>query len=91
MSIIPGEAPPLVDPGNSLLVSGLPVTLQVGLAEQAGGQAGVATIRTPDVTLTVTLGRDQADEWSKMLAQLRDSLSGSGLIAAGPGVPVVRS
>jgi hypothetical protein len=84
--LMPGQAPPLIDIGNTLLVSGLPATLQTGLAPLSDGhQAGLVTIRTPDVTLTLTVSREQADDWARMFAQLRDSLSGTGLIAAGPG------
>lgn len=91
MSVIPGEPPPLVDLGNVLLTAGLPCTLQTGLVPQPDGrQAGVATIRTPDASLTVTLDRAGVQDWIRLLTQLRDSLSGSGLIVAAPGQRVTQ-
>jgi hypothetical protein len=88
VSIIPGDpSTPLFDQHNPLLTAGLPATMVTGLVPSPDGQVGVATIRTPDVTLSVTFGdKAQISEWIRLLTQLRDSLSTSGLVVATPNM-----
>ena len=95
MTVIPGDpSTPLFDQHNALLTAGLPATITTGLVPSPDGQFGVATIRTPDATLSVTFTDKAAiGDWIRLLIQLRDSMSSSGLIVArqnlpgGPGMP----
>lgn len=74
---------PLFDAGNTGLRTDLNAQLIVGKVPTADGkEAGFATIRQGNTTLSVPLDRDGADQWSQVLAQLRDMLSGSGLAVA---------
>lgn len=87
MTVTPGDTPgtPLFDIANTLLTAGLPATLTTGLIPTPDGQHAVATIRTPDATLSVTFAsRSEVDTWIGLLTQMRDSMSGSGLIVALP-------
>jgi len=74
---------PLFDTGNTGLRTDLPAQLVIGKVPTAdGGEAGFATIRQGNTTLSVPLDRDGADRWSQVFAQLRDMLSSSGLSVA---------
>jgi hypothetical protein len=86
VTMIPGDpSTPLFDHHNPLLTAGLPASITTGLVPSPDGQFGVATIRTPDATLSVTFANKAGiDEWIRLLTQLRDSLSTSGLIVATP-------
>jgi hypothetical protein len=90
MNAAPGPEPQLFDAANPLLVSGLPSQLVTGVVATSDGVAGIATIRTPDTTLHVTLTKEQATEWAAKLASLRDSLSGTKLIVASATSPIAR-
>jgi hypothetical protein len=74
--------PPLYDTGNWLLATAVPSQLLTGKLPVPAGEVGIVTIRTTTATITVTLTRGDAAEWADTLAELRDSLSGSGLQAA---------
>lgn len=78
-------APPPVDPGNGLL-SETPAQLFTSLIQGPGGQRMALTIRTPSTTLTVMLAKQDADAWARMIKQVADAMSGSGLIVAPNGV-----
>lgn len=74
---------PLFDLGNPGIRTDLNAQLLVGKVPTAdGGEAGFATIRQGNTTMSVPLDRDGADQWSKVFAQLRDMLSSSGLNVA---------
>jgi len=78
----PGEQP-LFDVGNPGIRTDLNAQLLVGkVPTQDGGEAGFATIRQGNTTISIPLDRNGADEWSKVFAQLRDMLSSSGLAVA---------
>lgn len=74
---------PLFDVGNPGIRTDLNAQLLVGKVPTGdGGEAGFATIRQGNTTLSVPLDRNGADEWSRIFAQLRDMLSSSGLAVA---------
>jgi hypothetical protein len=74
---------PLFDLGNPGIRADLSAQLLVGKVPAADGREhGFATIRQGNTTISVPLDRDGADQWSKVLAQLRDMLSSSGLSVA---------
>lgn len=74
---------PLFDTGNPGIRTDLNAHLLVGkVPVPGGGEAGFATIRQGNTTLSVPLDRKGADEWSKIFGQLRDMLSESGLAVA---------
>jgi hypothetical protein len=63
------QAPALVDPGNPFVGQPYPASLQVGLGQGPNGPCMVLTIRCGPATLTVLLGRDDAQNWAKVIAQ----------------------
>ena len=74
---------PLFDLGNPGIRTDLNAQLLVGKVPTADGkEAGFATIRQGNTTLSIPLDRDGADQWCQVFAQLRDMLSGSGLAVA---------
>lgn len=74
---------PLFDAGNPGIRTDLSAHLLVGkVPTQDGGEAGFATIRQGNTTLSIPLDRKGADQWSQVFAQLRDMLSESGLAVA---------
>lgn len=74
---------PLFDIGNPGIRTDLNAQLLVGkVPVPGGGEAGFATIRQGNTTISIPLDRNGADEWSKVFAQLRDMLSSSGLSVA---------
>ena len=77
-------APPPVDPGNHLL-SEQAAVMTASLVQTSVGQRLAYTIRTPSVTLTVFLGKDDALAWGGQLRNIAKQMSGSGLIVAAPG------
>lgn len=67
--------PPLWDPGNTLLATGLPALLMTGKVPSAGGgETGIVTIRTQDTTLFLSLDKKSAQDWADTLAELAGSL-----------------
>lgn len=76
-------AQPLFDIGNTNLRTDLNANLLVGkVPVPGGGEAGFATIRQGNTTISVPLDRDGADQWCQVFGQLRDMLSASGLAVA---------
>jgi hypothetical protein len=74
---------PLFDVGNPGIRTDLSAHLLVGKVPTPDGkEAGFATIRQGNTTMSVPLDRKGADEWSRIFAQLRDMLSESGLAVA---------
>ena len=76
---------PPVDAGNPLLAE-TPSQLTTALLQTAGGQRLAVTIRTPSTTLTLLLGKADADAWAVNLKNAAVQMSGSGLIVAAPGL-----
>jgi hypothetical protein len=71
---------PLFDAGSTDIRTDLSAIVVVGKVPlPGGGEIGFATIRLANTTLHIPLDRDGADQWSQVLGQLRDMLSGSGL------------
>lgn len=77
--------PPPVDTGNQLLGE-TPATLTTALMQTAGGQRLALTIRTPSTTLTVLLGKADADMWARNVSGTASAMSASGLIVASGSV-----
>jgi hypothetical protein len=75
--------PPLFDPGNPLLATGVPAILITGKIPTPSGEMGIVTIRTTTATLTVTADRKGVSDWADLLASLRDQMSESGLATVG--------
>lgn len=71
--------PPLTDPGNGL-ISEVRCHLVIGKLPTPDGERGVATIRAGNATLTLVLGKAEAEDWAKVFAELARSLSGSALV-----------
>lgn len=82
-------SPALIDAGNVLLG---PCVSQLfaGLAQTAAGQTALITVRTPSTTLTVGVTREQALDWSRVLAGLAGQMSASGLVTVAGGIAVTR-
>jgi hypothetical protein len=74
---------PLVDAGNMHARTDVPTTMITGKIPVPGGEIGLVTIRQCNTTITIPLTREQAGTWAGMLAQLRDMLSGTGLVVPG--------
>lgn len=77
--------PPLWDAGNTMLAIGEPVQMIIGKMPAPQGEIGIVTLRTKTTTLTVSLDKAAASDWTETLAELRDSLSGTSLIIPGKG------
>lgn len=76
--------PPLFDMGNTLLTTGITSQILVGKVPLPdGGEIGVATIRTPTTTLTVSMDKQGAKDWADTFAELARSLISTGLIIPG--------
>jgi hypothetical protein len=74
---------PLFDLGNPGIRTDLNAQLLVGKVPTPDGrEAGFATIRQGNTTISIPLDRDGADQWCQVFAQLRDMLSSSGLSVA---------
>jgi hypothetical protein len=65
------DLPSLFDTGNHFLTPGGPVNLVVGLDDRLP-DAGVATIRIPNVTLTLFLDEPGAEEFVRVFTDLRN-------------------
>lgn len=79
--------PALFDQGNPNLSTDLRADLTLGKIPVPGGEAGVATIRQGNTTITLTFDHKSAGQWADLFGQLRDMLSGSGLVVANqPGL-----
>jgi hypothetical protein len=80
----PDGLPPLFDTGNILLATGIPSQVLVGKVPLPdGGEAGIATIRTPTTTLTVSLDKQGAQDWADTFAELARTLAATGLVIPG--------
>jgi hypothetical protein len=76
--------PPLFDQGNMLLATGIPCQVLVGKVPlPGGGESGLATIRTPTTTLTISLDKKGAQDWADTFAELARTLQSTGLIIPG--------
>lgn len=71
---------PPVDTGNGLL-SETPAQLTASLMDTPRGQRMALTVRTASTTLTVLLGRDDAEQWGQLISTMAGQMS--GLILAG--------
>lgn len=77
----PGAAPldlPAFDPGNPLVQQAPPLPALL-TADVIGGPAGkllLLTIRTPDVTLTLKLPREDVEVWARFLGDRVGDLAG---------------
>ena len=80
------QLPALVDPGNQHLTTDLQADLMLGKIPVPGGEAGVATIRQGNTTLTLTFDKASAEQWAENFSRLAAMLSGSGLVVAGQGL-----
>lgn len=84
----PGPQVPPVDPGNPILQPGVPAMMATFPAQGPDGSPLVGlTIRTVDTTLTVTMPRDAALEWARLLRN--QAQQSSGLIVANGSLPPV--
>lgn len=80
----PDGLPPLFDTGNMLLATGIPCQILVGkIPLPGGGEVGLATIRTPTTTLTLSLDKQGAQDWADTFAELARTLQATGLIIPG--------
>jgi hypothetical protein len=76
--------PPLFDQGNMLLATGIACQILVGkIPLPDGGEVGLATIRTPTTTLTVSMDKQGAQDWAATFAELARTLQSTGLIIPG--------
>jgi hypothetical protein len=76
--------PPLFDQGNVLLATGIPCQILVGKVPlPTGGEVGLATIRTPTTTLTVSMDKQGAQDWADTFTELARTLQATGLIIPG--------
>ena len=74
---------PLFDMANTAIQVDALAMLDIGKVPlPGGGEIGFATIRLGNATLSVPLNKETAGVWSDLLGQLRDMLSGSGLVTA---------
>ena len=74
-----GDLPLISDPANALLAR-TGNSWVVGKIPAPDGEAGVLTIRTPDVTLTLLLTKAEVAQRIEVLCYLRDVLSGTSLV-----------
>lgn len=76
--------PPLFDTGNILLATGIPCQILVGkIPLPDGGEVGVATIRTPTTTLTVSMDKQGAQDWADTFTELARTLQSTSLVIPG--------
>jgi hypothetical protein len=75
------DIPPF-DPGHPA-VGGTQAWLSTDVRDSPNGQVLILTIRVPNATTTVVLGKDDAEAWDR---QIHAAVGGmSGLILAPPG------
>lgn len=73
--------PPPVDQGNQLLAEG-PSQITTALIPTPAGQRMVLTVRTASATVTVLLGKQDAETWAANIAGAAAKMSVSGLVVA---------
>jgi hypothetical protein len=80
------QLPPMppVDPGNAILNEG-PAIMMATPVNTAAGQRLALTIRTPQVTLTILLIKDDAGRWRDTMTEGIGKMS--GLILANGSLP----
>jgi hypothetical protein len=84
---MPNPQQVFIDPANTLLAQ-TAVSLQTGTINVPGTPAkGVLTFRSATTTFTAILNAADLKSWSKTIAELADSMSGSGLTIA-KSVPI---
>lgn len=75
---VPGsQFPPMppIDPGNAILNEG-PAIMMATPVNTAAGQRLALTIRTPQVTLTILLMKDDAGKWRDTMTEGIGKMSG---------------
>jgi hypothetical protein len=78
-------ARPLFDLGNTAIRYDVKADLGIGKIDTPAGQIGFATIRLGNATVSIPLDKEAAATWADLFCQLRDTLSGSGLVVAATG------
>lgn len=87
-----GQQPPtFIDPHNPLLGK-VPVRLETGTVESPICQLGVVTIRTSSTTQISMLTPAELADWIRILTELKDSMSSSGLtVVRGSVIPPIHN
>lgn len=80
----------LIDTGNPLLAR-VPVDLKTGAVETPAGKLGVLTLRTSSSTLTLFLSAGDLRDWTRLLTELANQLTGGIVPATAADVAVLHS
>jgi hypothetical protein len=83
---MPGASTPF-DTGNALLAPGPAQLICAHVQIPGGPQMLATTIRTPSVTVTAFLAKQDVEAWRDRLAAEAANMSGSGLTVANGALP----